>query len=104
MGDMLTDGARVYVTQWRPEGLVLAQVSASGGETSAIPSPVERMMIDDISSDHSQLLVGSQEPTGTRETPIWAVPLPAGSPRRMSDMLASFGAWSRDGRQMVFIK
>jgi eukaryotic-like serine/threonine-protein kinase len=104
MGNMLTDGARVYVTQWRPEGLVLAQVSATGGETSAIPTPVKSMMIDDISADHSQLLVSSAESTGTRATPLWAVPLPAGSPRRLGDILASDGAWSRDGGQLVFVK
>jgi eukaryotic-like serine/threonine-protein kinase len=104
MGNMLTDGARIYVTQFRPEGLVLAQVSASGGETSAIPAAVQNMKIDDISADHSQLLVGSAEPTGTRETPLWALPLPTGSPRRLGDILGSYGSWSPDGKHMVFIK
>lgn len=101
---MLTDGGRIYVTQVRPEGLVLAQVSVTGGETSAIPTPIERMSIDDISSDHSQLLVQSSNSTGSRETPFWTVPLPAGSPRRLGDIVARDGAWSRDGQQMVFIK
>ena len=104
MGNMLTDGARIYVTQFRPEGLVLAQVSATGGETSAIPAAVENMMIDGISADHSQLLVGSMVPSGTRETPLWTLPLPAGSPRRLGDIMGSFGSWSPDGKQMVFIK
>jgi serine/threonine protein kinase/Tol biopolymer transport system component len=104
MGNMLTDGARIYVTQFRPEGLVLAQVSATGGETSAIPAAIENMMIRDISADHSQLLVGSLHPTGTRETPLWALPLPAGSPRRLGDILSNFGSWSQDGKRMVFIK
>src|SRR5260370_10940553 len=104
MGNMLTDGARIYVTQFRPAGLGLAQVSASGGETSAIPVAVENMMIDDISGDHSQLLVGSMVPTGTRETPLWTLPLPTGSPRRLGEVLGSFGSWSADGKQMVFTK
>src|SRR5438105_975209 len=59
MGNMLTDGARVYVTQWRPEGLTLAQVSTTGGETSFIKAPVPSMFIQDISADHSELLVNS---------------------------------------------
>jgi serine/threonine protein kinase/Tol biopolymer transport system component len=104
MGNMLTDGARVYVTQWRPQGVVLAQVSSTGGETSTIPAPVKSMMIFDISADHSQLLVGSLVPTGNRVTPLWALPLPAGSPRRLGDIEGSGGGWSRDGRQLVFIK
>jgi eukaryotic-like serine/threonine-protein kinase len=104
MGNMLTDGARVYVTQFRPGGMVLAQVSTTGGETSAIPSPVNNMTINDISADHAQLLVGSLVVTGTREAPLWALPLPAGSARRVGNILASNAAWSRDGRLMVFIK
>jgi serine/threonine protein kinase len=104
MGNMLTDGARVYVTQWRPEGLVLAQVSTTGGETSSIPSPIERMLINDISPDHSQLLVNTAEGTGSRETPFWIVPLPAGSPRRLGNLTGRDANWSPDGRQLVFIK
>jgi eukaryotic-like serine/threonine-protein kinase len=104
MGNMLTDGARVYTTQWRPEGTVLAQVSATGGETSKIPAPVKSMEIHDISPDHSQLLVGSMVATGNRVVPLWALPLPAGSPRRLGDVEGSDGAWSRDGRHLVFIQ
>jgi Tol biopolymer transport system component len=104
MGNMLTDGTRIYVTQLRPGGLVLAQVSATGGETSAIPSPVKDMGINDISADHSKLLVNSFEPTGSRETPLWTLPLPSGSPRRLGDILASAAGWSPDGKRMVFIK
>jgi Tol biopolymer transport system component/predicted Ser/Thr protein kinase len=104
MGNMLTDGARVYVTQWRPEGLTLAQVSTTGGETSFIKAPVPRMFIQDISADHSQLLVDSATSTGSRASPLWSLPLPAGSPRRLGDIEGNSASWSRDGKQMVFMK
>jgi eukaryotic-like serine/threonine-protein kinase len=95
MGNMLTDGARIYVTQWRPEGLVLEQVSTTGGETSSIPSPIKNMWIDDISNDHSQLLVNTAVSTGSRETPFWLLPLPAGSPRRLGDLTGRDANWNR---------
>jgi serine/threonine protein kinase/Tol biopolymer transport system component len=104
MGNMLTDGARVYVTEFRPQGVVLAQVSASGGETSVIPTPVKNMIIYDISSDRSQILVGTLEESGSGQTPLWTVPVPAGSPRRLGYILAREGSWSRDGQQLVFPK
>ena len=103
MGNMLTDGARVYTTQWRPGGVVLAQVSSAGGETSTIPAPIESMALLSISPDHSQLLVNDMVATGDRVVPLWALPLPAGSPRRLG-VEGSDGAWSRDGIRLVFIK
>ena len=104
MGNMLTDGARIYVTQFRPERIVVAQVSTTGGDSSEISTPIKSVTIHDISADHSQLLVGTMVPTGSRETPLWAVPLPAGSPRRLGNIVSSSASWSRDGRQMVFVK
>ncbi len=104
MGNMLTDGPRIYVTQWRPEGMVLEQVSTTGGESLSIASPIKNMRINDISADHSQLLVSTTESTGSRETPLWIVPLPAGSPRRVGDIVGRDPTWSPDGRQILFIK
>ncbi|MBZ5685991.1 MAG: protein kinase [Acidobacteriia bacterium] len=103
VGGMLTDGSRIYLTQWRPEGLVLAQVAAGGGETSSIPVPIESMVLWDISTDHSQLLAGKLVVTGTQDAPLWSVPLPAGSPRRLGNILARGGSWSRDGQSLVFV-
>src|SRR5277367_5325729 len=104
MGNMLTDGSRVYMTQMRGGGVVLAQVSTTGGETSPIPAPVESLNVYDISPDHSQLLVGSMVATGNRVTPLWTLPLPAGLPRRLGNVEGSSGAWSRDGQHLVFIQ
>jgi serine/threonine protein kinase/Tol biopolymer transport system component len=99
---MLTDGSRIYLTQFRPEGMVLAQVAAGGGESSSIPVPIESMVLMDISPDHSQLLAGKLVVTGTRDAPLWSVPLPTGSPRRLGNILASGGAWSPDGQSLAF--
>ncbi|MGA8428176.1 MAG: protein kinase [Candidatus Sulfotelmatobacter sp.] len=104
IGRMLTDGPRIYVTQFRPDGLVLAQVSTTGGESSVIPAPLKTMSIADISPDRSQLLVNTGEGTGSRVAPFWILPLPTGSLRRLGDIAGSGASWSPDGRQLVFIK
>jgi len=103
IGSMATDGSRIYLTQLRPEGLGLAQVAVGGGETSFISVPIESMTLLDISADHSQLLAGKFVVTGNRDAPLWSVPLPAGSPRRLGNILASGGAWSPDGQSIVFV-
>ena len=103
MGGMFTDGSRIYLTQFRPEGLVLAQVAVGGGESSSIPVPIDSMMLSDISPDHSQLLAGKILFTGTQDAPFWSVPLPAGSPRRLGNIMGRGGAWSPDGQRMAYV-
>jgi Tol biopolymer transport system component len=104
--NILADASRVYVDQIRPEGVVLAQVSVTGGETSLIPisGPSRTMSVEDISGDHSQLLLREFDPTGNAGSQLWAMPLPAGSPRRVGNVVARNSAWSRDGRLLVFVK
>ena len=63
------------------------QVSASGGETAPIPTPFQNPRLYDISSNRSELLVGAFAGL-EREAPLWVLPIPAGSPRRLGDVLA----------------
>ena len=56
-GNLQTDGSRLYVTEARVGNFILAQVSATGGETSIIPTPFTNIEIYDVSPDRSQLLV-----------------------------------------------
>jgi serine/threonine protein kinase/Tol biopolymer transport system component len=106
MKNMVTDGSRIYVIQMRPSGHVLAQVSVLGGETSVIPVPIGNIELVAISPDRSQLLVrtGAMSRTGAQERPYWVLPLPAGSPRRLGDVVGIDASWSPDGQQLVFAK
>jgi serine/threonine protein kinase/dipeptidyl aminopeptidase/acylaminoacyl peptidase len=113
MGNMVTDGSRIYVIQNRPEGFALAQVSVTGGETSVIPTTIKNVELSDISPDHSQLLLttvtysdsGSDSGSGNgEELPFWVLPLPAGSPRPLGDLLGYGAKWSPNGQQLVFTK
>jgi eukaryotic-like serine/threonine-protein kinase len=102
IGRMFTDGNRIYLTQFRPEGLTLGQVGVGGGETSSIPVPIESMTLNDISADHTQLLAGKLIPTGSEDAPFWSVPLPAGSPRQLGNVQGRSAAWSPDGQTLVY--
>ena len=103
----VTDGSRIYFTRF-PSDLdtSLAQVSLNGGEVLESPSPVKGARIMDISADHSQLLIAFSGLTG-KNSFLWTVPLPAGSPRRLGSFSVDSrcgASWSRDGKSLVFGK
>ena len=104
----VTDGSRIYFNENSSQGqTVLAQIVLNGGETLETPSPIKRPLIQDISPDHSQLLATSGSDAGLplENAPLWALPLPAGSPRRLrttSNGFNEYGArWSPDGQRLV---
>jgi hypothetical protein len=63
--------------------IFLVQVSSSGDEAVPVNVPMENAYIADVSPDGSELLVStvSQSQIGA---PLWSMPLPAGSPRRLA--------------------
>jgi eukaryotic-like serine/threonine-protein kinase len=99
---LVTDGARIYFSEFSGGHLVLAQASASGGESFLIPVPFTNVAVWSISPDRSSLLVS--EFGGGSVSKFWSLPLPAGSLRPLNDVVASEAVWSRDGRQLAFIK
>jgi eukaryotic-like serine/threonine-protein kinase len=100
---ILTDGSRLYINETVGGTNVLAQVSATGGETSIIPTSFANIYISDISSDHSQLLTNGHEGT-VLESQFWILPLPTGAPRRVAELVGHQGAWSPDGRHLALAR
>ncbi len=98
---LVTDGARIYFVESATGSFALAQVSASGGETAPVPTPFQNTSLADISPNRSELLIVSSLGLET-ERPLWALPVPAGPPRRLDDVLAHDATWSSDGQQIAY--
>ncbi len=101
-GQLVTDGSRIYFSEFSGGHMVAGQVSASGGDTFPIPVPFQNVDVFGLSADRSTLLISDYQ--GTSPAPLWALPLPAGSLRRLDSIEAREAAWSPDGQHLVFVK
>jgi eukaryotic-like serine/threonine-protein kinase len=101
-----TDGSRLYL-QYTASVVAnsspIGQVSVAGGEVVPIAAPTLSMQILSVSNDGGSLLV-SDQPGTAFDGPLWALPVLGGSPRRLGDAMGHAGAWSPDGRRLVFAK
>jgi Tol biopolymer transport system component len=98
---LVTDGTRVYFTEFVGERSILAQVSTAGGETGTIPTAFTSIEINGISADHSELLARDRIATEL-EDPYWSVPLPTGSRRRVADVVGHAAAWTPDRQHLIY--
>jgi eukaryotic-like serine/threonine-protein kinase len=96
---LVTDGTRLYFMMPKKTGWTIAEVSASGGETAPIPSHLDDIQLADISPNGAELLIVQGD-----DVPIYILPLPAGLPRRVGDILAHDASWSPDGEQIVYAR
>jgi len=100
---VLTDGSRLYFVDGQSG---LAQVSVAGGEAVPIPAPLPDagvVNLLDLSPDGSELLVNTAQ-WSVLESPLWAVPVLGGSPRRLGNLEVHSAAWSPDGKRMAYSK
>ena len=99
-----TDAARLYFNE-ATSGLsaTLMQAATSGGEIVPIPTPFMNPRLCDISPNGSELLVvglAGLEP----EAALWVVPIPAGTPRRLGDLIAHDAVWSPNAQHIVYAR
>ena len=97
---VLTDGARLYIQETVHGRFVVAQVSASGGDTVPIATPFPNAALDNLSSDKSELVVGSFSGTEA-DQPLYGVPTLGGSPRRLTDVAGQDAIWMPNGDLLV---
>lgn len=102
----VTDGVRLYFIEGMPwtTGSGIAQLSATGGETTWIATTLpEVLAIYDISPDRSALLVANGVAVGSDlATELWVQPLPAGAPHRVGNIDASSACWTPNGTHIVY--
>jgi serine/threonine protein kinase/Tol biopolymer transport system component len=98
---LVTDGFRLYFRGLDGSHGELAQVSTQGGEVVPLPTPFPVMGDLDISSSRSKLLVTGYV-ASSLEGPLWELPLPGGSPRRLGHSVARAAAWSHDAQKLVY--
>ena len=91
-GPLVSDGTRIYFSEMSSGNIALGQVSNAGGETLTIPTQFRNVNVLDVSTDY-----GDKNPSA-----LWALPVPAGSPRRVGEIEATEARWSPDGKQMAF--
>jgi serine/threonine protein kinase/Tol biopolymer transport system component len=92
---LVTDGNRIYFTENPPARYAIAQVSVNGGESAPIDVPFDNPIVADVSVEQSELLLGQNVQF---ESPFWSMPVPAGSPRRLSATTGNAAVWAPDGR------
>ena len=93
---LATDGNRIYFTENPPARYAIAQVSVNGGEAAPLDVPVENPIVTAVSVERSELLLGQQQSIGA--SAFWAMPVPAGSPRRLGDSYGYSAVWTPDGK------
>ncbi len=100
---LVTDGPRIYFSDWIGGGTALLQVSASGGDAVPVPTLNQNVWAWDISPNGSELLVNTTAGF-EQETPLRVASLVGGVPRRLGNILAHDATWSPDGKKIVYAK
>jgi len=99
---LVSDGVRLYFSEYVGGHSVLMQVSTSGGDTASLPNPLPSADIYDILPGRSELLLRTGEVGVEPESALWVLPVPGGSPRRVGDIVAHTATWTPDGRHIIY--
>jgi Tol biopolymer transport system component/DNA-binding winged helix-turn-helix (wHTH) protein len=98
---LVSDGSRLYFVECVVGGARLAQASIEGGETTSFPAGFRVRRVLDVSPKRQELLALAYDGTQL-ETALMVLPLPAGAPHRVGDVLAHDASWSPDGKEIVY--
>lgn len=100
---LITDGARVYFLERKGDHENVVQTSTVGGETRKVLAPFPSTRIFDISSDHSEFLIGDFGEL-RHAMPLWIWPVQGGSPIRVGGIGVDDAVWHPNGQQIVYVR
>jgi serine/threonine protein kinase/Tol biopolymer transport system component len=92
---LVTDGQRIYFDEASPTRTFVSQVSVNGGEAAPLEVSFQNPFVTDASAERSELL--ALEGASFNSNQFWTVPLPAGSPRRLTRVVGHDGVWTPSG-------
>lgn len=103
LGQIATDGSRLFFPQLENGRAVLSQAAIGDGEPSTLPisSPILAPILEDISPDGSRILVRNQLARET-EGPLWIVPAVGGAAQQFSNVMAHDATWTPDGDRILY--
>jgi serine/threonine protein kinase/Tol biopolymer transport system component len=99
---LVTDGPRLYFLEaTTPANFV--QVSVTGGEVVSVPTPMQFPFpnLGDLHRDRPEMLL-LEGGGGAENWPLWILPVPGGSARRVGDVLAHDATWAPDGQHISY--
>ncbi len=103
LSPLVSDGSQLYFMAGPLGNKRLMQVSTAGGETAPFTAPLGiRRIVAAAADKHELLVLASSNDPLQLETPLTVLPLPAGAPHRVGDILAHDASWSADGTQIAY--
>jgi Tol biopolymer transport system component/DNA-binding winged helix-turn-helix (wHTH) protein len=96
---LVTDGPRLYFREGVEYQGTLQQMPVKGGESSSIPGVRSDLILEDLFSRTSELLLVDRNED---HESLWVASLVSGSARRLGEMKAYSAAWSPDGSRVAY--
>ena len=96
---LLTDGSRLYFREGVENQGTLQQMPVEGGDGSTIPGIRSDLILEDLFSRSSSLLLVDPEES---QNSLWVMSLAGNSKRRINEMKANSATWSPDGSRVAY--
>jgi Tol biopolymer transport system component/DNA-binding winged helix-turn-helix (wHTH) protein len=103
MGQLVTDGSRIYFNEVLPDlRTLIAQVSVNGGEAIPLAMRIKRPLVLDLSKGGTDLLVANVDREGAEGNSFWVQPVAGGSARRVGSVVGFDARFGVDASSIIY--